>query len=81
MRSMRAMSVAMNGGRLRSGGRRRLRILIAKAGFALDRLQTLLKGRKPAIGRTAGKIRAPLGALRLRIGAERVANKENPDDC
>jgi hypothetical protein len=55
--------------------------LIAKTGFAFDCLQTLLKGRKPAIGRTASKIRTPLGALRLRTGAKRVANKEKPDDC
>jgi hypothetical protein len=57
-----------------------LRILIAKAGFALDRLQTLLEGRKPAIGGAAGEVCTPLGALRLRVGAERVANKNNSDD-
>jgi hypothetical protein len=41
-------------------GRHVLRILNAKAGFALYRPQTILKGRELAIGGATGKIRAPL---------------------
>jgi hypothetical protein len=60
--------------------------LIAKAGFALDRLQTFFESREPAIGGAAGKIRAPLGALRwswslsLSLTAQHDGNKKNPND-
>ena len=47
----------------RLGRRDILRILNAKSGFSLDRLQTIFKGRKTAISGGAGEIRAPLRVL------------------
>jgi hypothetical protein len=67
-----------------------LRLLIAKTGFTFDRRQTFLESREPAIGGAAGKIRAPLGALRLSLfsalrlsqcrSAWHIADKKNPND-
>lgn len=57
-------------------------ILIAKAGFTLDRLQTCCKGRKAAIGGTASEIRAPLTILLIVPGqriADGIPDNEDPD--
>jgi hypothetical protein len=68
---------------IRSGGRGILRILDAKAGFALDRLETIVEGRKIAAGRSAGEIGAPrlvlLIALGLRAINERAPNTKDRD--
>lgn len=84
------MRAAMAGRRagIRLGGRGGLRVLNAKSGFALDRLQTIFKGRKIAIRRTAGEVRAPLTvllavlliALRPRSVAEGAPNNEDHPD-
>jgi hypothetical protein len=54
------MSPSIAGAGIRPGGRDMLCILDAKSGFALDRVQTIFKGRKIAVSGSAGKIRAPL---------------------
>ena len=65
-------------------GRRDIfRVLIAKPGFALDRLQTVVKGRKLAIRRATGEVCAPLTvlliALCLRAVSERAPDNKNRD--
>ncbi|HTV33000.1 MAG TPA: hypothetical protein VME69_07840, partial [Methylocella sp.] len=78
-----AMALSIARGGIRPDGRDILRILIAKAGFALDRLQTVVKGRKSAIRRAAGKVCAPLTvlliALCLRAASEGVPSNKNCD--
>ena len=66
---------------IRPGGRDIFCILDAKSGFALDRLQTILKGRKIAIGGAAGEIRAPLPVLLIALclcpASERASDKDS----
>jgi hypothetical protein len=54
--------------------------LIAKAGLAMDGLETFLKSRKFAIDFAAGEICAPWLALRLRTCADRIASNEKSRD-
>jgi hypothetical protein len=58
-----------------------LRILLAKGGFAADRLKALSKGREGAICWTASEISAPLllVVLRPRASTERRHKTENPN--
>jgi hypothetical protein len=68
---------------IRSGGRDILRVLNAKRGFTFDYLQTVVKGRKSAIGGAASKIRAPLTvsliALRLCVVSKCTPNNKDRD--
>jgi hypothetical protein len=68
------------GARSCPGRRDKLGILIAKGGFAFDRLQTVVKGGKTAIGRAAGEIGAPRLILLIVLGlcaiGKRAANNE-----
>lgn len=77
------MSPSIAGAGIRPGGRDVLRILIAQPGFALDRLQAVVKGRKSAIRRAAGKVRAPLTVLLIALCfcavGERASNDKDRD--
>jgi hypothetical protein len=56
-----------------------LRVVIAKARFALDRVHAVFKRCKVTVGRAAAEICAPRIALRLRADVEQVPNNENAD--
>jgi hypothetical protein len=68
---------------IRSGGRDILRVLNAKRGFTFDHLQTVVKGRKSAIGGAASKIRAPLTVLLIAlcscVVSRRTSNNNDRD--